>query len=98
MTWSGSDDDDRVILTFSEFPNHYVDLVSPELRAYLGGLESDRLDVTFRVTTRLGCLERLEEVQIGERDDWPGVWAGSGWIHSEKPSPWDELGCRIPWW
>ncbi|HXV74990.1 MAG TPA: hypothetical protein VD788_01625 [Candidatus Polarisedimenticolaceae bacterium] len=98
MHWSDLVEPDHIVLIFAEFPNHYLDLVSGDLRAYLDTLPDDRVRVELELTTRLGCVERIRLVRI---DDWRGAakeWAGSGWVEREDPSPWDALGCRVPWW
>jgi len=98
MTWSPSTDPAHIILTFQEFPNHYVDITDEELRRYVESLGTDAVAVQFAVTTRLGCLERIRTTRIADREDWIREWGGSGWVGSEKPSPWDQFQCRIPWW
>ena len=97
MVWSVLSEPDHVVLDFAEFPNHYVSIESVELRSYLESLGSDRVEVKFEVTTRLGCVERLRSLRIGERSDWQKEWGGSGWVNQEYPSPWDRYRCRIPW-
>ncbi len=97
MVWSGGTEWEHVYLDFKEFPNHYVDIRSSDLRDYLETLGTDEVTVVLQVTTWLGCVERLETARIGSRADWPRVWAGSGWVDHEHPSPWDDLNCRIPW-
>ena len=98
MTWSTLSEPDHVVLTFSEFPNHYVDLTSAELRGYLDGLPGRDVAVELEVTTRLGCLERIKVVRVGEHTETTHEWGGSGWVDHEEPSPWDEFLCLIPWW
>lgn len=97
MQWSDLVESDHIVLTFSEFPNHYLDLISADLRSYLDTLGGDQVQVELELTTRLGCLERIRLVRI---EEWSAVskeWAGSGWVEREKPSPWDELHCWVPW-
>ena len=98
MTWSTLSDPDHIILSFSEFPNHYVDLTSADLRGYLDSLPGSDVTVEFEVTTRLGCLERIKAVRIGEHTESTHEWGGSGWVNQEEPSPWEEFRCLIPWW
>ena len=98
MTWSTLSEPDHIILSFSEFPNHYVDLTSAELRDYLDSLPGSDVTVEFEVTTRLGCLERIKAVRIGEHTETTHEWGGSGWVDHEEPSPWEEFRCLIPWW
>lgn len=98
MTWSRPGDSSRIIFTFREFPNHYVDVDDEGLRRYVETLGTDVVPIRFAVTTRLGCLERIRTVRIGDRDDWSREWGGSGWVGSEDPSPWKRFGCKIPWW
>jgi len=98
MTWSTLSEPDHIILSFSEFPNHYVDLTSVELRDYLDSLPGSDVTVELEVTTRLGCLERIKAVRIGEHTESTHEWGGSGWVDHEEPSPWDEFHCLIPWW
>jgi len=98
MLWEAGTEPDHVYLTFMEFPNHYVDLNSLELRAYLDSLGTGEVNVLFEVRTKLGCVESIRETRIGDRTDWPHLWGGSGWVQHEHPSPWDEFKCRIPWW
>ena len=98
MTWSDLSEPEHIILTFSEFPNHYVDLTSAELRGYLDSLPGSDVTVELEVTTRLGCLERIKAVRIGEHTESTQEWGGSGWVNHEEPSPWDEFHCLIPWW
>ena len=98
MTWSTLSDPDHIILSFSEFPNHYVDLTSADLRGYLDSLPGSDVTVEFEVTTRLGCLERIKAVRIGEHTESTHEWGGSGWVNQEEPSPWEEFRCLVPWW
>lgn len=98
MTWGVLSEPEQIVLTFVDFPNHYLDITSADLLSYLDGLSDDRVTVRLELTTRLGCLEHIRLVGIDDRRDWSRLWGGSGWVNHEQPSPWDELRCRIPWW
>ena len=50
-------------------PDHYVDLTSAELRDYRDSLPGSDVNVEFEITTRLGCLERIKAVRIGEHTE-----------------------------
>jgi len=78
--------------------SYCFDLTSAELRDYQDSLPGSDVTVELEVTTRLGYLERIKAVRIGEHTESTHEWGGSGWVDHEKPSPWDEFHCLIPWW
>ena len=91
MRWSANAaEPEHIYLEFADFPNHYVDMTSAELRAYLDSLGTHDVPVVLQVRTHLGCVERLDVMRIGTREDWPFSWAGTGWVNEKHPSPWDE--------
>ena len=96
MVWSKGSEPEHVYFDFREFPNHYVDMTASGLRSYLEARDTTEVTVVFEVTTRLGCVERIKAVQIGDRHDWTHEWGGSGWVDHEQPSPWDRFRCRNP--
>ena len=98
MIWREGSQPGHVYFDFKEFPNHYVDIVSVELRDYLAGLGTNEVTMRFEVETWLGCVESIRGVRIEDRTDWRRRWAYSGWVESKDPSPWDRFKCRLPWW
>lgn len=46
----------HIILTFVEFPDHYVGIYSPDLGDYLESLPSDRVRVVFEVSPVFGGM------------------------------------------
>ena len=97
MTWSEGTQPGHVYFDFKDFPTHYVDIVSVDLRDYLESLGTHDVTVQFEVQTTFGCVESIRAVRIGERTDWPHRWGSSGWVNRKDPSPWDRFRCRLPW-
>jgi hypothetical protein len=79
-----------VILTFRDFPNHFVGVASDEVASYLRHRDLSVVDVTFAVTTDWGHTRGFHEVRIGELARWSSVggFAGTSSIGNNAPSPW----------
>jgi hypothetical protein len=61
---------EHVILSFRDYPGHQVGIYSDDVAAYLRGLGSDTVDVTFEVTTDWGHTRGFREVRIGDLRSW----------------------------
>lgn len=98
MRWEsrGRDNGHRateVVLSFVDYPGHYIGEYSDDLYAYLAARQENPVAVTFLVTRDLGwCTRGFHATQVGTLQAWKTAWGYAG-SDGRAPSPW-----RNPWW
>ena len=83
----------HIIMTFVDFPNHYMELYSPDLGDYLEKLGKDEVKVYFAVSydPTFNKITGYNEFQIGELKKWQNLYQVYGVTGDKDPSPWDQL-------
>jgi hypothetical protein len=85
----------EIVLQFADYPQHSIGIYSNELAAYLKSNGATAVQVTFEVTSDLGCMRGFHQKQIGALSTWKSAGGYAEVIgKSAEPSPW---GSR-PWW
>jgi hypothetical protein len=60
----------HVILEFRDYPGHRIGIFSDDVASYLRRLGSEKVDVTFDVTTDWGKTRGFHEIKIGGFTSW----------------------------
>lgn len=85
----------EIVLAFAEYPQHQIGIYSNELAAYLKSNRTTDVQVTFEVTSDLGCMKGFDEKKIGALSKWKSAGGYTQVIgETAEPSPW---GLRR-WW
>ena len=79
----------EVILSFVDFPGHYIGEYSDELAAYLRDKGNPEVKVVFEVTSDYGKVRGVHEAEIAGLHDWKSEWGYAGSSGSPSKSPWD---------
>ena len=79
----------EIVLTFVDFPGHYIGEYSDELAAHLRDKAGLAVKVVFEVTSDYGKVRGFHETEIGGLSDWESEWGYAGSTGSPKRSPWD---------
>ncbi len=95
MTWeikpppTHGTQESEVILSFVDFPNHYIGRYSDELAEHLRATGKEQVKAVFEVVTDYGKVRGFSETEIAGLKSWrsDGGFAGSRGEPSE--SPWD---------
>ena len=77
----------HIILTFADYPHHFIEMDSPDVGSYLKSVGTDRVEVIFEITCDFGRVRSYTAVQIGELTNWRSH-SGSGGGYPHTPSPW----------
>ena len=99
MTWEDRGVDNQfkqpeIVLTFSEYPTHYVGIYSQQVLEYLRTLASRSVPVTFTVTKDFGCIRGFYESRIGELERWTSPDGYTGQAGNDLTrNPWSS-----PFW
>jgi hypothetical protein len=85
----------EIVLQFADYPQHHIGIYSNELAAYLKNNGTADVQVTFEVTSDLGCMRGFDEKKIGALSKWKSTGGYAEVIgETAEPSPW---GSRR-WW
>ena len=95
MTWEVIENPDlrthrsEVLLTFVDYPDHYIGEYSDELAAHLQTIQRDQVEVVFHVTSDYGIVRGFNPSEIAGLTSWDseGGYAGVSGFNNE--SPWD---------
>ncbi len=96
MTWetkprpSNGLKESEVVLTFVDFPSHFIGDYSDELAAHLQTQGQQSVKVVFEVISDYGRVRCFHQTEIGGLRSWKSEWgyAGSSGSHPTK-SPWN---------
>jgi predicted PurR-regulated permease PerM len=95
MTWetkprpSNGMKESEVVLTFVDFPGHYIGEYSDELAAHLRDKGKQPVKVVFEVTSDYGRVRGFHETEIGGLRGWKSEWGYAGSSGSPAKSPWN---------
>jgi hypothetical protein len=95
MTWeikpppSDGMKEPEVVLSFVDFPDHYIGEFSDELAEHLRANGKEQVKVVFEIKSDYGKVRGFSETEIAGLKSWcsEGGYAGSRGAPSE--SPWD---------
>ena len=79
----------EVILSFLDFPGHYIGEYSDELAKHLVQNKQDQVRVVFSVTSSYGQVRGFNPVEVAGLRNWKSEWAYAGTKGSPSRSPWD---------
>lgn len=95
MTWevkpASSDEmkEPEVILSFVDFPGHFIGEHSHELAGHLRAKGEAEVKVGFEVTSDYGKVRGFHATEIAGLKSWRSEWGHAGAIGSPDKSPWD---------
>jgi hypothetical protein len=95
MTWeikpgpSQGMKESEVVLSFVDFPGHYIGIYSDQLAAHLPTLVSKKVKVVFEITSDYGKVRGFKETEIAGLKNWSSEWGYAGSIGTPSKSPWD---------
>ncbi len=95
MTWeikpspSTGMKESEVVLSFVDFPGHYIGEYSDELAAYLRENGEPDVKVLFEVTSDYGKVRGFNETEIAGLRSWKSEWSYAGSSGSPSKSPWE---------
>jgi hypothetical protein len=95
MTWeikAGSTNgmkQSEIVLSFVDFPGHYIGEYSNELAAYLRDKGEQPVKVVFEVTSDFGKVRGFHEIEIAGLHEWESEWGYAGSTGSPRKSPWE---------
>ncbi len=95
MTWeikstpSNGMKESEVVLSFVDFPSHYIGEYSDEMAAYLRKKGDRKVKVVFEVTSDYGKVRGFHETEIAGLTGWKSEWGYAGVSGSPSKSPWD---------
>jgi len=78
----------EVVLTFVDFPGHYIGEYSDELAAHLRDKGKQPVKVVFEVASDYGRVRGFHETEIGGLRGWKSEWGYAGSSGSPTKSPW----------
>lgn len=95
MNWEFKDiapfkKEQEVVLSFVNFPGHYIGEYSDELAKHLVENQQDQVRVVFRVTSSYGHVQGFNPIEVAGLRNWASEWAYAGTQGSPKKSPWDQ--------
>lgn len=97
MTWSYAEplsewpDCKHIVLTFVEYPDHQIGIVSNDLGEYVESLSEPTVAVQFETTWDFGKLRGYHATKIGDRTDWHSAWEYGALRLDRVPFPWDSI-------
>jgi hypothetical protein len=95
MTWeiktgpANSMKQSEVVLSFVDFPGHYIGEYSDELAAYLRTRGEQPVKVAFEVASDYGRVRGFRQTEIAGLRDWESEWSFAGSTGSPSKSPWE---------
>ncbi|MDB3941820.1 hypothetical protein N9406_12760, partial [Verrucomicrobiales bacterium] len=78
-----------VVLSFAEFPGHFVSHHSDELAGHLQAVGKDKVPVVFEITRNYGRMKGYSEIEIAGLKTWSSQLSSSGTRGDPEKSPWD---------
>lgn len=78
----------EVVLTFVDFPGHYIGEYSDELAAHLRDKGKQPVKVVFEVASDYGRVRGFHATEIGGLRGWKSEWGYAGSSGSPTKSPW----------
>jgi hypothetical protein len=99
MSWQYGEPDKEwpeakhIVLTFVDYPNHYMGIYSKDLGPYLESLKKDHVPVVLRISydTSLQKVMSHSLVQIGDLKKWQDFRSYTGTKGDYSPAPYDEI-------
>jgi len=94
MTWeikpapSNGMKESEVVLSFVDFPGHYIGEYSDVLATHLRQKGDRKVKVVFEVTSDYGKVRGFHETEIDGLREWKSEWGYAGASGSPKKSPW----------
>lgn len=79
----------EIVLSFVDFPGHYIGEYSDELAAHLQEEGDREVTVVFEVTSDYGKVRGFNATEIGGLREWKSEWGYAGSSGSPEESPWD---------
>ena len=80
----------EVVLSFVDFPGHYIGEYSNELAAYLRDQGDKQVKVVFEVTSDYGTVRGYHRTKISGLEEWTSEQVGYGGSSgSPNKSPWE---------
>lgn len=95
MTWdikpspSGETKESEVVLSFVDFPGHYIGVYSEELATYLRDKGDPRAKAVLLVTSDYGRVRGFHETEIAGLREWKSAGGYAGTAGSPSRSPWE---------
>jgi predicted PurR-regulated permease PerM len=95
MTWeikpppSDGTKGSEVVLSFVDFPGHYIGQYSDELAEHLRANGKEQVKVVFDVTSDYGRVRGLSETEIAGLTSWHSNGGYAGTRGTPSKSPWD---------
>jgi predicted PurR-regulated permease PerM len=95
MTWeikphpSNGMKESEVVLTFVDFPDHYIGEYSDQLATHLRDKGDQPVKVIFGVTSDYGKVRAFHETEIAGLRKWKSEWGYVGSSGSPGKSPWN---------
>jgi len=95
MTWeikpnqASRNNESEVVLSFVDYPGHYVGIYSNEVADHLRHRGEPRVSVLFEITSDYGKVRGTREIEIAGLRDWKSVDGYSAATGSPARSPWD---------
>ena len=78
-----------VVLSFAEFPGHFVSHHSDELAGHLQAVGEDKVTVIFEIARDYGRMKGYSEIEIAGLKTWSSQLSSGGTRGDPKKSPWD---------
>jgi len=79
----------EIVLSFVDFPGHYIGEYSNELAAYLHDKGEQPVKVVFEVTSDYGNVRGFHETEIAGLHEWESESGYAGSSGSPARSPWE---------
>lgn len=85
MTWeikpspSNGTKQSEIVLSFADFPGHYIGEYSDELAAHLRDKGAQPVKVVFEVTSDYGKVRGFHETEIAGLHDWESTMQATAW-------------------
>jgi hypothetical protein len=95
MTWevkpspSSGMKESEVVLSFVDFPDHFLGEYSNELADHLRANGDDKVKVVIEVTSDYGKVRGFRVTEIAALKTWRSEWGYAGTRGSPDKSPWD---------
>lgn len=95
MTWevkppgSGDLKQAEVVLSFVDFPGHFIGEHSDELAAHLRAKGEPQVKVVFELSSDFGKVRSIQVAEVGGLRGWKSAWGYVGSSGNAADSPWD---------
>ena len=99
MTWTIKQSDNQwkqreVVFEFVNHPGQVVGMYSDDVADYLNHIRANPIDVSFRITSDLGCVRGFDATRIGNLENWRSASGYSG-SHGVSQLPWESSSWCI---